>query len=80
MTEVLEIEKAIEKLDAREFAELSSWWEKLVARKAGGGEPDKEAKLEALRLTSGCMAGEEGESFEKAVAEAGRGLADSHEW
>lgn len=77
MSTVMEIEKAIEKLGSDEFAELSSWWEDFLARKRSGRSGDK---LEAIRRTSGCMDGESGESFENAVAEAGRGIDETHEW
>lgn len=76
MSTVTEIERAIEKLGSSEIAELSRWWEAFLARK-GSGSGDK---LEAIRRTSGCMGGEEGESFEEATAEAGLGVDESHEW
>jgi hypothetical protein len=77
MGTVMEIEKAIEQLGSSEFAELSSWWEDFLAQKRHTRSGDK---LEAIRRTSGCMDGENGESFEKATAEAGRGIDETHEW
>ena len=73
----MEIEKAIEKLGSNEFAELSSWWEDFLARKSNARSEDK---LEAIRRTSGCLGGENGESFENAVTEAGHGIKETHEW
>jgi hypothetical protein len=77
MSSVIEIESAIEKLPAHELEELSFWWESHVkSRKLD----EESTKAEAIRSTSGCLSGAEGEDFAGAVAKAGRDISDSHEW
>ncbi len=62
MSPVVEIESAIEKLGSRELEELANWWNNYLACKLPRGE---DAKLEAIKNTSGCLSGDDGEAFEK---------------
>jgi hypothetical protein len=77
MSSIIEIESAIEKLPPHELEALSHWWDSHVKKRQ---TDEVIAKTEAIRKTSGCLTGEEGEDFAQAVAEAGRDIGDSHEW
>ncbi len=75
MSSVVEIESAIEKLSPQEVAELSEW----LTRHTLKLKSQHDAKMEAIRATSGCMAGEEGAEFEAAVREASNQV-DANDW
>jgi hypothetical protein len=75
MSSVVEIESAIEKLSPCEVAELSEW----LTRHTLNLKSQRKAKMEAIRVSSGCLAGEEGADFEAAVREASIQV-DAHDW
>ncbi len=77
MSSVIEIESAIARLPDDELKELSRWWEGHVKNRH---LDEENAKAEAIRQTSGCLSGAEGEDFARAVAEAGQDITDTHEW
>ena len=71
----MEIESAIEKLSPREEEELSDW----LVRHTLNLKSQREAKMEAIRVSSGCLADEEGVDFEAEVREASNQI-DVHDW
>ena len=72
---MVEIESAIEKLSPKEVAELTEW----LTRHTLKLKNRHDAKMEAIRTTSGCLAGDEGADFEAAVREASNQV-DANDW
>ncbi len=77
MSSVIEIESAIERLPANELEEFASWWRNYFLNK---DHQNENIRLSSIEETAGCLRGEEGEAFEKAVAAAGCDVTDTHEW
>ncbi len=77
MGTVTEIESAIERLGPAEFAELARW----ISHRARSRSLSLEGrKRDPIRRTAGCLTEEDGADLARAVAEAGRDVADTHEW
>ncbi|MDB4353942.1 hypothetical protein N9Z02_01420 [Akkermansiaceae bacterium] len=77
MSTVEEIEHAIEKLRPRDIHRVARWlsrYQKEIAKER------EERKIAAIRATAGCLTGEEGEDFAKAVEKAGNGPMEDHAW
>ncbi len=77
MRTVEEIEHAIERLRPRDIDRVARWlsdYQKEIDKER------KERKIAAIRATAGCLTGEEGEDFAKAVEEIGNGPMEDHAW
>lgn len=66
------IVKDLEALPAPKLVEVARYVSRLNPRR-------REERLEAIKATAGCLSGEEGDAFEKAVREEGNRI-DPDDW